>query len=160
MGLFSGMWDSIRDFFTGSGQGSDSSGSGSRLYVGNLSYKASDDELRGLFAKYGRVKTLHLIKDKFTRKPKGYAFVEMSVDDAKKALALNGVDFLGRKLVVSIAKSRSSNQPQGASSGQPSGGQGGGRRQGGGNRFRRRRSGPRAYGQKGAEGAAPIERLE
>ena len=160
MGLFSGMWESIKEFFSGaSASGSD----GSRLYVGNLSYKASEGEVRSLFAKHGKVKSVHLIKDKFTRKPKGYAFVEMSTEDGAKALQLNGYDFLGRKLVVSVAKSRgeqeprpqqNQNQNRSQNQGQP-------RRQGGGqNRWRRRRNGPRAYGQKGSEGASPIERLE
>ena len=135
MSFISDILDSLRRLFSGGGDpGTDSAG-GHRLYVGNLSYKVKDEELRGLFSKYGRVKTLHLIRDRLTRRLKGYAFLEMSPEDAQKALALNGVDFLGRKLVVSIAKAK---KP--AASGGP-------RRPHGNNRWqKKRRNGPRVYG--------------
>ncbi len=146
MSFFSGLWESFKNFFTGGGSDSYDSGvPGSRLYVGNLSYRVREEELRSLFSKHGRVKTLHLIRDRLTRRLKGYAFVEMSPEDAQKALSLSGVDFLGRKLVVSIAKSKQK-QPH--------------RRSGGGppqNKWRKRRSGPRVYGQKDS---TPIQRLE
>lgn len=148
MGLFSNWWDSFRDFFTGGPSTTDMGvGQGNRLYVGNLSYKVTEDELRSLFSKHGRVRSLHLIRDKFTRRLKGYAFVEMSPDDARKALVLNNNDFLGRKLVVSIAKTR---QQGGPSSGGP--------RRPSGQRWRKRRNGPRAYGQ--ATDSPPMQRLE
>ncbi len=159
MGLFSGIWGALRDFFTGGASGgSDVTGPINRLYVGNLSYKVKEEELRALFAKYGRVKTLHLIRDKLTRRLKGYAFLEMPPDDAQKALVLNGVDFLGRKLVVSSAKSkqrspeqrdqgRQQRRSRSSSSSQP--------------KWRnKRRSGPRAYGQTDPNNNTPIERLE
>lgn len=143
MGILSGLWDAVRDFFTGGDGGSDPSGPIHRLYVGNLSYKVTEEELRSFFSKHGRVKTLHLIRDRLTRRLKGYAFVEMSPEDAQKALSLNGADFLGRKLVVSAAKSKQRSQ----------------RRNRAPARWRnKRRSGPSAYGQKDSK--TPIERLE
>src|SRR5690348_3949576 len=81
-------------------------GGESRLYVGNLSYGAKEDELKQLFGRFGRVSEITIIKDRMTKKPKGYAFVEMSAADASKALALNGTDFLGRKIVVSEAREK------------------------------------------------------
>ena len=78
-----------------------------RLYVGNLSYNTTEDDLRGLFTRCGRLTSLHMIRDRVTKKLKGYAFIEMStVEEASKALSLNGTDFLGRKLLVSEAKSK------------------------------------------------------
>ncbi len=169
MSFLSGLWGMFRDFFTG-GFGSDSSGPINRLYVGNLSYRVKEEELRGLFVKHGRVKTLHLIRDKITRRLKGYAFIEMSPDDAVKALALNGVEFLGRKLVVSSAKSKQRpTEPRlsGGESMQPAGES----RQSSEPRSTRRRtpqakwrnkrrSGPRVYGQTDGDNNTPVERLE
>ena len=160
MSLFSGFIESLRRFFTGSGGASmgAGSGNGSRIYVGNLSYQVKEDELRSLFAKYGRIKSLHLIRDRITRRLKGYAFLEMSPEDAQRSLALNGTDFLGRKIVVSVAKAKKSGgegRSEGRSSGRSS------KPHSGGNpRFRRRRNGPRAYGQDEKENGAPIQRLE
>lgn len=81
-------------------------GEAMRVYVGNLSYAAKDDELTKLFSKYGKVLSTDIIRDRFSKKPKGYAFVEMPPQDGQKALVLNGSDFLGRKIVVSQAKSK------------------------------------------------------
>lgn len=147
MGFLSDFWRTLGNLFTGGSNAGpyDPNAVGSRLYVGNLSYRVKDEELRALFAKYGRVKTLHLIRDRMTRRLKGYAFLEMSPEDARKALDLNGSEFLGRKIVVSIANSKQKSGPRRHQGGPPS------------NRFRRRRSGPRAYGQKDN---TPIERLE
>ncbi len=100
-----GLWDAIRRFFSGDHEMRGSEG-GNRIYVGNLSYKVKEEELRSLFSKYGRIKALHLIRDKMTRRLKGYAFVELDSADNSKALELNGKDFLGRKLVVSLAKAK------------------------------------------------------
>jgi len=163
MSLLTGLWDALRSFFTG-GSGSGSSGPVNRLYVGNLSYRVKEEELRSLFAKYGRVKTLHLIRDKLTRRLKGYAFIEMSPDDAQKALALSGVDFLGRKLVVSSAKSKQRPSEPRSSGGEP---RANGdhsrppRRRSSQPKWRnKRRSGPRVYGQTEGDNSAPVERLE
>ncbi len=83
------------------------SAEGNRLYVGNLSYNTTEDELKALFTRCGRLTSLHMIRDRITKKLKGYAFIEMStVEEATRALHLNGTDFLGRKLLVSEAKSK------------------------------------------------------
>ena len=77
-----------------------------RLYVGNLNYSAKEEDLRRLFEKYGKVFGIHMIRDRITRRLKGYAFVEMPGSDAVKALALSGTEFFGRKIVVSQAKAK------------------------------------------------------
>ncbi|GEM_PF-103634 len=117
----------------------------SRLYVGNLSYSAKENELRELFSRYGRVLGVDIITDRITRKPKGYAFVEMPSDDASKALDLNGNDFLSRKIVVSLARDKGGNERGGGN-----GGNGGGNAEksgsAGGDGGRRRRRGGRNRG--------------
>lgn len=80
-----------------------------RLYVGNLSYQATDQDLKNIFAQFGGVKTAEVVMDRATDRSKGFAFVEMSsTEEAQKALALNGTDLLGRKIQVSEAKPRKS----------------------------------------------------
>ena len=76
-----------------------------KLYVGNLSYQATQEEVRGHFSKYGTVRAVNLITDRATGQSKGFGFVEMSnTEEAGKALELNGTEFLGRKIVVSEAR--------------------------------------------------------
>ncbi len=77
-----------------------------RLYVGNLSYDASESDLFELFTGSGRVKNAEVVVNNRTQRSKGFAFVTMmSVDEAKKAVAdLNNKDFMGRPLVVGGAK--------------------------------------------------------
>ena len=77
-----------------------------RLYVGNLSYDASESDLFELFSGSGRVKNAEVVVNNRTQRSKGFAFVTMqSIDEAKKAVAdLNGKDFMGRPLVVGGAK--------------------------------------------------------
>ncbi|WP_081892428.1 RNA-binding protein [Verrucomicrobium sp. BvORR106] len=77
-----------------------------RLYVGNLSYDASESDLFELFNGSGRVKNAEVVVNNRTQRSKGFAFVTMmSVDEAKKAVEdLNGKDFMGRPLVVGGAK--------------------------------------------------------
>lgn len=78
-----------------------------RLYVGNLSYNARDEDLKNLFSKYGSVQSVNVITDRLTGRSKGFAFVQMSSpEEAQKALELNGSSFLGRTLRVSEAKPR------------------------------------------------------
>jgi RNA recognition motif-containing protein len=101
-------------------------GEAMRIYVGNLSYAAKDEELTKLFAKYGKTLSVDIIRDRFSKKPKGYAFVEMPPAEGQKALDLNGSEFLGRKIVVSQAKSKERPARQ-----EREQGQGGGREQGG-----------------------------
>ena len=79
------------------------------LYVGNLSYDMSEENLRTEFAEYGEVQSAKIITDKFTGRSRGFGFVEMNSDDeGKKAMEeLNGKDFDGRQLVVNEARPRS-----------------------------------------------------
>lgn len=77
-----------------------------RIYVGNLSYEATDVDLRATFEDFGAVESVTIIKDKFSGKSKGFGFVEMPSDEeAQSAIeALNGQDFKGRKMNVNEAR--------------------------------------------------------
>ena len=78
-----------------------------KLYVGNLPFTANEDTVRTLFAEFGAVQTCSLINDRDTGAPRGFGFVEMSSDDATKAMqSLNGKDFSGRPLKVNEAQDR------------------------------------------------------
>lgn len=79
-----------------------------RLYVGNLSYEATEAELEDLFKGFGNVKSVEVIYNPRTYKSKGYAFVEMQkLEDAQKAAeVLHGQPFMGRELMVSAASER------------------------------------------------------
>lgn len=83
----------------------------SRLYVGNLSYEATEAELEDLFKGFGNVRSVEIIYNPRTYKSKGYAFVEMAVlDDARRATeVLHGQPFMGRELIVSTASERPEN---------------------------------------------------
>ena len=78
------------------------------LYVGNLSYDMSEENLRTEFAEYGEVQSAKIITDKFTGRSRGFGFVEMNSDDeGKKAMEeWNGKDVDGRQLVVNEARPR------------------------------------------------------
>src|SRR3989338_2080509 len=98
-----------------------------KLYVGNLSYSANESDLYTLFRKYGDVKTVNLITDKYSGQSKGFAFVEMSKpEEAEKALGENGSEFMGRALNVSEA--RPPKQYESGGRGRGGGGFGGNRR--------------------------------
>lgn len=73
-----------------------------KLYVGNLNYATTEEDLKNLFSKYGTVQSVTIIKDKHTGRSKGFGFVEM--EEAEKALELNGSEFMGRNIAVSEAK--------------------------------------------------------
>ena len=76
-----------------------------KLYVGNLSYSVNDSTLRALFEPFGNIESARVISDRDTGSSKGFGFVEMSDDDAQKAMgALNGRDNDGRALKVNEAK--------------------------------------------------------
>jgi RNA recognition motif-containing protein len=77
-----------------------------RLYVGNLSFDASEGDLMELFKGVGQVRSAEVVSHKYTQKSKGFAFVQMTtVEEARRAvLELHDKEFLGRKLVVSGAK--------------------------------------------------------
>ncbi len=77
------------------------------LYVGNIPFKAREDEVQRLFETYGTVVSVRLVRGGPNRRPKGYGFVEMgSAGDVKAALVLNGEEFAGRKLRVNEAKDK------------------------------------------------------
>ena len=78
------------------------------IYVGNISYSTSEDDLRDLFARYGEVTAVRTITDRDTGRSKGLAFVEMTDDDqAKEAIsALDSNDFVGRDIRVNEARPR------------------------------------------------------
>jgi RNA recognition motif-containing protein len=78
------------------------------IYVGNLPFTASEDEIRGLFEQYGEVDRVSLITDRETGRPRGFGFVEMEDDEkATEAIgALDGKDFGGRTLRVNEARER------------------------------------------------------
>jgi len=77
-----------------------------KLYVGNLSYATTDQELEELFAQHGTVQSANVVIDRYTGRSRGFGFVEMgSGEDAQRAIeALNGTDFQGRNLVVNEAR--------------------------------------------------------
>ncbi len=78
------------------------------LYVGNLNYDMSEEELRTAFAEHGDVQSAKIITDKFTGRSRGFGFVEMASDEAGNAAMenLNGKDVGGRQLVVNEARPR------------------------------------------------------
>jgi RNA recognition motif-containing protein len=107
-----------------------------KLYVGNLSYSTTEDNLRELFMQAGGVVSVALIKDRFSGQSKGFAFVEMSSQaDAQKAISMfNGHTLGDRQLTVNVARPR---EERGGGGFRPGGQRGGNRRDnrgGGGNR--------------------------
>ena len=78
------------------------------IFVGNLSFDTSEEELRELFAAYGPVDRVSIVTDRYSGQPRGFAFVEMaSAGDANKAIAkLNGTQFGGHTLNVNEARPR------------------------------------------------------
>ena len=99
-----------------------------RLYVGNLSYSSTEEDLRDAFSQHGEVSSIHLVTDRDTGQPRGFAFVEMvDGDQAEQAIAaLNGSDLSGRALVVNEARPRPERGGGGGGGGRPQGGRGGG----------------------------------
>jgi len=78
-----------------------------KIYVGNLPYTATEDELRDLFASHGEVKSVSLVNDRETGRPRGFGFVEMASEDAASAIqALDGSQMGGRTLKVNEARPR------------------------------------------------------
>ncbi|GAB5559097.1 MAG: hypothetical protein SynsKO_07440 [Synoicihabitans sp.] len=114
--------------------------SNSKLYVGNMSFKTTEDELRDAFAQFGDVTDVFVAMDKMTGRPRGFAFVTMDTPEnaAKAAEAMNGEDFGGRALTVNEARPKE-DRPRGGGFGGGGGrggfgGGGGGRGFGGGDR--------------------------
>ena len=106
---------------------------GKKLYVGNLGYGVTDDQLRTMFAPYGSVQTAQVITDRDTGRSKGFGFVEMNSDqEAQAAIAgMNGQMADGRALTVNEAKPKEA-RPGGGGGGGGGYGGGGGRSGGGG----------------------------
>lgn len=99
-----------------------------KLYVGNLSYNASEDELKELFSQAGEVVSAKIITDKFSGQARGFGFVEMATnEDAQKAVTMfNGQAFKDRELKVSEARPQSEGGRGGGGGQRRSGGFGGG----------------------------------
>jgi len=77
------------------------------IYVGNLPFSATEDQVRDLFAQHGDVTSVKFINDRDTGRFRGFGFVEMSDEEAKKAIeAINGMDMGGRSLRVNEAQER------------------------------------------------------
>ncbi len=96
-----------------------------KLFVGNLSFNTTENDLNDAFAAHGTVTETNLMMDRMTNRPRGFAFVTMSsAEEAQKAIAaLNGAQLDGRALTVNVAKPREE---------RPAGGGGGRREYGGG----------------------------
>ena len=77
-----------------------------KIYVGNLPFSATEDEVRELFAEYGTVQSVALITDRDTGRPRGFGFVEMENGAAEAIEALNGTSMGGRSLNVNEARPR------------------------------------------------------
>ena len=100
-----------------------------KLYVGNLPFNATEDEIRAAFEPFGAVHSVSLISDRQTGRLRGFGFVEMDATGADAAIeALDSKDFNGRDLHVNVAREKGS----GASGGYGGGGMGGGGGYGGG----------------------------
>ena len=105
---------------------------GTKLYVGNLPFNTTENELQELFSQAGAVQEVTLMQDRFTGKSRGFAFVTMSSDEeAQNAISkLNGQSIEGRPLTVNEARPREQRPPGGGGRGYGGGGYGG-RREGG-----------------------------
>jgi RNA recognition motif-containing protein len=99
------------------------------IYVGNLSYNTTEEEVRSLFEQYGAVDRVSIVTDRDTGQPRGFAFVEMSDDEAggRAIESLNGANLGGRNLSINEARPKAE-RPRGGGGGR------GGYREGGGGR--------------------------
>lgn len=99
------------------------------IYVGNLSWTMTDDDLSNLFAPYGSVSSAKILKDKVSGRSKGFGFVEMEDDDAARSAisGLHETEVSGRKIIVNESQPR----PEGEYKKRSGGGGGGGFRRGG-----------------------------
>jgi RNA recognition motif-containing protein len=129
--------------------------SNSKLYVGNMSFQTSEAELRSHFEQFGAVTDVYVAMDKFTGRPRGFAFVTMgTADEAKVAIEKsNGFDLGGRKLQVNEARPKE-DRPAGGGFGGGGGGGFRGGRGGGGGGFR----GGRGGGDRGGFGGGGRDR--
>jgi RNA recognition motif-containing protein len=123
-----------------------------KIYVGNLSFNTSTQDLEDMFGEFGTVQSTNIIEDRETGRSRGFAFVEMSSNEEAQAAiaALNGKDMDGRSLTVNEAKPREEGGGRGGSRGGGGGrggyGGGGGNRGGGGGGGNRGGGGGGGYG--------------
>jgi RNA recognition motif-containing protein len=131
-----------------------------KLYVGNLNFDASEDQVRELFGSFGEVQEVKIVMDRFSGRSRGFAFVRMATaDDAGKAKdSLNGQPFQGKALVIDWARTEQRDRPMGERRERPAGefrprregsGGGWGGGGGGGDRGERREREPRGGGDRG-----------
>jgi RNA recognition motif-containing protein len=101
-----------------------------KIYVGNLSYDMTEEQLRSEFAPFGEIESVAIPTDRYSGRPRGFAFVEMpKVSEGQAAIAaLNGKTLMERTLVVNAARPRSDDRGGGSYGGRRSGGFGGGNR--------------------------------
>jgi len=99
----------------------------SKLYVGNLSFKTSEDDLRSHFGQYGSVTDVYVAMDKMTGRPRGFAFVTMGTEEEAKQAAekINGTELGGRQLTVNEARPKEDRPGGGFGGGGGGGGRGG-----------------------------------
>ena len=97
-----------------------------KLFVGNLSFNATQEQIRDLFAAHGTVTDVDIIKDKFSGRPRGFGFVTMETKEAAEAAikAINGKDIDGRALTVNEARPREDRPPRSGGGGGYGGGRG------------------------------------
>lgn len=106
------------------------------IYVGNLPFSATEDELRGLFERHGKVESVKLVNDRETGRPRGFGFVDMPANEAQSAIQqMNGFEMGGRPLRVNEAQERPARPKFGGGGGGGGGRDRGGDRGGGGGRW-------------------------
>ena len=100
-----------------------------KIYVGNLSYEVSEDDLRQAFEQFGQVESATIIKDKYSGQSKGFGFVEMAskAEGSSAIEGMNGKELKGRELNVNEARPRGENRGGRGGQGGGRGGSGGGR---------------------------------
>lgn len=110
-----------------------------KIYVGNLPQQTTEESLRAIFADHGEIKGIQLIKDRYTGELRGFGFIEYATQaQAQAALVLNGQQYQGKTLKVSIAQERRATGGGGGGGGGDRRGGGGGFGGGGGGGERRR----------------------
>lgn len=102
------------------------------IYIGNLPFHASEDDIKELFAAFGEVSSVSIIKDKFSGQSRGFGFVEMpNTSEGQAAIqGLNGKEFMERSLVVNPARPREERSPGGGKGGYDNKRRGGHQRRG------------------------------
>lgn len=125
-----------------------------KMYVGNLSYDVTQEELQALFEAHGAVSDVFIVKDRESGRPRGFAFVTMETKESMDAAieALNGSDFMGRNLAINEARPREERPSGGGGYGGGGRGGNGGGGYGGGGGGGRGGNGGGGYGGGGGRG--------